>query len=243
MDEATLQRIKGALSNAKRVVFLGGAGVSTASGIPDFRSTNGLYSRKREDGRSYEDLLSIDYFEEDPKGFYDFYWSTMVVPSAKPNPAHLALTEYQKRHHLAILTQNIDGLHQMAGSSNVYEFHGSTYRYACRKCGKKFTLDELDRHGVPICPSCGGIIKPEVVLYGEALPSDALYGGIEEVRGADVMIVAGTSLRVYPFASVPNYFRGRLSVLINAEPTPSDAMFDIVLHEDLVAAITEILHE
>ena len=241
MDKETLQRIRSALSSAKRVVFLGGAGVSVASGIPDFRSANGLYSRKRDDGRSYEELLSIDYFEEDPKGFYDFYWSTMVCPDAKPNPAHLALAEYEKDHHIAVLTQNIDGLHQKAGSKNVYEFHGSTYHYACLKCGKKFILDELSGSGVPVCPRCGGLIKPSVVLYGEALPYDALSGGMDEVSQADVMIVAGTSLTVYPFASMPRYFRGRLSVLINAQPTPLDSMFDIVLHEDLTKAIPEIL--
>jgi len=241
MNAETLARIKDALSRAKKVVFLGGAGVSVASGIPDFRSPNGLYNQKRADGRSYEELLSHDYFMEDPKGFYEFYWASMVNPAAKPNLAHRALAEYERNHDLAILTQNIDGLHQLAGSKRVHEIHGSVQSYHCLRCNHKFDLSELKKDGVPVCPHCGGLIKPDVVLYGEGLPEQAVFDGLSDVQHADVMIVGGTSLTVYPFASFPQYFRGALSVLINAQPTPMDSLFDIVIREDIGTTLERIL--
>ena len=241
MTDSERARIKEALEGARSVVFLGGAGVSVASGIPDFRSPNGLYNKKRADGMRYEDLLSSDYFYDNPKGFYEFYWAEMVAPNAKPNAAHLALAEYEKNHRLAILTQNIDGLHTLAGSKKVYELHGSVQRYRCLKCGKRYDLSSLTPKGVPTCPECGGLIKPEVVLYGEGLPQLEFELGMEAVASADVMIVAGTSLRVYPFASIPSLFRGKLSILINNEPTPLDREFDIVLHEDCTRVLPEIL--
>lgn len=241
MDEQTRNRIRAA-RDLGPVVFLGGAGVSVASGIPDFRSPNGLYSKKRADGRSYEELLSHDYFFEDPKGFYEFYWDNMVNTSAKPNRAHLALAQYERQGHpIAVVTQNIDGLHQKAGSKKVYEIHGSTQHYHCVRCNRPFELEELNPHGLPVCPDCGSVIKPDVVLYGEGLPEDAVYGAIEHITKAKLMIVGGTSLRVYPFAALPQYFRGSLSVLINAEPTPLDRDFDIVLREDIGQALEEIL--
>ena len=241
MTDSQLTRIKEALRTSRKVVFLGGAGVSVASGIPDFRSPNGLYNKKRADGMRYEDLLSSDYFYADPKGFYDFYWAEMVLPDARPNPAHLALAEYERGHDLSILTQNIDGLHTLAGSKKVYELHGSVQRYRCLKCHRHYDLSRLSRSGVPTCPECGGLIKPEVVLYGEGLPQADFELGMEAVAQADVMIVAGTSLRVYPFAAIPGIFRGKLSVLINVEPTPLDGDFDIVLHEDCSRVLPEIL--
>lgn len=241
MENEVKERIRQALSVAKRVVFLGGAGVSVASGIPDFRSPNGLYSTRRADGLSYEELLSHDYFFHDPKGFYDFYWSSMVNLEAKPNLAHKALVEYEKHHDLAILTQNIDGLHQLAGSKRVYELHGSTLSYHCIRCDQHFDRDELNHTGVPMCPHCGGLIKPDVTLYGESLPEEAFMEGIAAVNAADVMIVGGTSLRVYPFAGIVRYFHGRLSVLINAEPTPLDEDFDIVIREDIGKTLSEVL--
>ena len=242
MTDAQRVRIKEALRNARRVVFLGGAGVSVASGIPDFRSPNGLYNKKRADGMRYEDLLSSDYFFSDPKGFYTFYWEEMVAPNARPNAAHLALAEYEKKHDIAILTQNIDGLHTLAGSKKVYELHGSVQRYRCLKCHRHYDLTELTPKGVPTC-DCGGLIKPEVVLYGEALPQRDFELGMEAVASADVMIVAGTSLRVYPFAAIPGMFRGKLSILINNEATPLDRDFDVVLHEDCTQVLPEILAE
>lgn len=241
MNEETKQRIRSALKEAHRVVFLGGAGVSVASGIPDFRSPNGLYSKKRADGMRYEDLLSHDYFMRDPEGFYEFYWSNMVNLEAKPNKAHLALARYEKDHVLDILTQNIDGLHQKAGSTRVHEIHGSTAHYHCLNCGKAYELDELRPSGVPVCPRCGSIIKPDVVLYGEGLPEEAVYQGLAAVEKAEVMIVGGTSLNVYPFARFPMYFRGKLSVLINREATPLDSDFDVVLHEDIGKTLEELL--
>ncbi len=241
MDNETKARIHKALESGP-LVFLGGAGVSVASGIPDFRSPKGLYSQKRSDGRSYEELLSSDYFFEDPKGFYDFYWASMVNLSAKPNKAHLALAEYERRGNpIAIATQNIDGLHQDAGSTEVYEIHGTTKRYHCLKCHHSFSLKDLTYGVLPVCPHCGGLIKPDVVLYGEGLPEADVYGALDRIRQANVMIVGGTSLTVYPFASFPRYFRGSLSILINAQPTPLDGEFDIVLREDIGTALEEIL--
>lgn len=241
MEKETLNRIRTAIASSKRVAFLGGAGVSVASGIPDFRSPGGLYSQKRADGMSYEELLSSDYFYADPKGFYEFYWSSMVNPKAKPNKAHLALAHFEEHHHIAVLTQNIDGLHQLAGSKNVYELHGSVQRYHCLKCHERFALSDIRPEGVPVCPSCGGMLKPDVVLYGEALPYEELTQGVDEVAKADVLIVGGTSLRVYPVASIPQYFRGNLSILINAEPTPFDREFDVVSHEDIGETLEAIL--
>lgn len=243
MDKLLLIELRETIHNASRVVFLGGAGVSVASGIPDFRSPNGLYNRKRADGLRYEELLSSDYFFSHTKGFYEFYWQDMVDPSAKPNKAHYALAEFEKHHKLSILTQNIDGLHQLAGSKTVYELHGSVQRYRCLRCGEHFTLEDIPHQGVPICPKCGGTIKPEVVLYGEGLPMDEFYQGIDDVQKADVMIVGGTSLRVYPFAAIPREFAGKLSILINNETTPLDEDFDVVIHEDIGETLEALLKE
>ena len=243
MDQSTIDRIKAALKEAKHVVFLGGAGLSVASGIPDFRSPNGLYNKKRDDGMSYEELLSSDYFFRSPRGFYEFYWDEMVNFDAKPNKAHIALAEYERNHDLSILTQNIDGLHQKAGSQKVYEIHGSVQRYSCIRCGAHFSLDDIPHKGTPICPHCDGLIKPDVVLYGEGLPEEACYRGLQAVEQADVMIVGGTSLRVYPFASFPHYFKGTLSVLINNEKTPLDDEFDIVIYEDIGDSLELLLSE
>ena len=219
MDKNTLDKIRLHLQKARHVVFLGGAGLSVASGIPDFRSPNGLYNKKREDGMRYEDLLSSDYFFSSPKGFYDFYWEEMVCPSAKPNKAHLALAEYEKHHSLAILTQNIDGLHQLAGSKEVYEIHGSALRNYCMKCGKTYPSDYIfeSREPVPHC-TCGGVIRPDITLYEEMLPEDAVEHAVRAISDADMMIIAGTSLTVYPAASFIDYFRGRRLAILNREP-------------------------
>ncbi len=242
MDEETLGELRKLVKDAKRIVFLGGAGVSTASGIPDFRSPEGLYNVRSKYGRPYEEMLSLSFFEEDPETFYDFYWSTMVSFSAKPNLAHLALADFEKRHpnKLTIITQNIDGLHQKAGSKRVLEIHGSTASYTCPTCGKRYALDEIKHHGVPRC-SCGGVIKPDVVLYEEALPEDAFLGAMNATRFANLLIVGGTSLRVQPAAMLPGYFSGGKSVLINAEPTPLDDRFDYVLRDDVGQALSAIL--
>ncbi len=214
------EELKKILDGGKRMVFFGGAGVSTESGVPDFRSANGLYNAKTNYGRSPEEMLSIDFFEEDPVTFYDYYKKNLIATWAKPNKAHLALARLEAEGKLAaVVTQNIDGLHQAAGSKRVYELHGSVHRNRCRWCGKKFSLDYvLDeancREGVPYC-DCGGMIKPEVVLYGEMLDDDCIRGAVNAIREADVLIIGGTSLAVYPAAGFVNYFSGDHLVVIN----------------------------
>ncbi|MBR6311617.1 MAG: NAD-dependent protein deacylase [Oscillospiraceae bacterium] len=214
------EELKKILDGGKRMVFFGGAGVSTESGVPDFRSANGLYNAKTNYGRSPEEMLSIDFFEEDPVTFYDYYKKNLIATWAKPNKAHLALARLEADGKLAaVVTQNIDGLHQAAGSKRVYELHGSVHRNRCRWCGKQFPLDYvLDeancREGVPYC-ECGGMIKPEVVLYGEMLDDDCIRGAVNAIREADVLIIGGTSLAVYPAAGFVNYFSGDHLVVIN----------------------------
>ncbi len=242
MDKKTLARIRQIVRDARYVVFLGGAGVSTGSGIPDFRSPQGIYHVRSKYGVPYEEMLSHEYFYEHPETFYEFYWETMVAPNAKPNRAHYALAHYeQKGHNIAVVTQNIDGLHQEAGSKIVLEVHGSTKRYFCPVCGRKFKLEELTPHGVPHCPDCGSIIKPDVVLYEEGLPEDVLMMAVGAAQRADVMLVGGTSLNVYPIAGLPRYFYGDKLILINKEPTPYDSQFDYVIHEDIGEVLEKIL--
>jgi len=237
-----LETIRHEIQEAKRLVFLGGAGVSTASGIPDFRSPKGLYQVRSKYGEPYEVMLSHSYFEAHPDTFYDFYWSTMVYRNAKPNRAHLALANYEaKGHYVAILTQNIDGLHQKAGSKRVYELHGSTQRYHCVECGAHYSLDELTPIGVPHCRNCGGILKPDVALYEEPLDEDCLEGAVNEMRFANFLIVGGTSLNVYPAAALPESMLGGKKLLINLEPTPLDRSFDYVWHEDIGTALEKLL--
>lgn len=234
-------KIKKAIKEARQIVFLGGAGVSTASGIPDFRSPQGIYNVQSKYGVPYEVMLSHSYFVTHTETFYGFYWKQMVAKGAKPNAAHLALANYEKAHHnLVILTQNIDGLHQDAGSRVVYELHGSTRRYFCQECGKAYTLDQLETTGVPHC-SCGGVLKPDVVLYEEPLDEDLLMKSVEALRYSDVLIVGGTSLNVYPAAGLINYFMGATSVIINKEATPQDRFFDYVIHDDIGTILTELL--
>lgn len=244
MDPESLLEIRKAIKEAKRVVFLGGAGVSTASGISDFRSPQGLYGVQSKYGRTYEEMLSLSFFQSDPETFYDFYFSTMVFPDAKPNEAHLALADFERRYgnKLTIITQNIDGLHQKAGSKRVLEIHGSTASYSCRSCAKRYASDQIRHSGIPKC-SCGGILKPDVVLYGEPLPGEVFLSAINATKLANVLLVAGTSLLVQPAAMLPDYFSGGLSVLINAEPTPLDDRFDYLIREDAGLALRAILGE
>lgn len=237
-----LSEIKKIIKDAQRIVFLGGAGVSTGSGIPDFRSPQGLYNIQNKYGVSYEEMLSHTYFYERMDNFYEFYWDTMVQREAKPNRAHLALAKYEKSgKYISILTQNIDGLHQDAGSRRVYELHGSVRRYYCEDCMKLVKLDELDGIGIPHCPKCGGILKPDVVLYEEPLAQAVIEGAIIEMKLANVLIVGGTSLNVYPAAGLIYDFGGSTSILINKEPTPLDSRFDYVIRGDIGEALEEIL--
>ena len=210
----TVEEYKERLQKAKNIVFFGGAGVSTESGIPDFRSVDGLYNQKYR--FPPETMLSADFFYAHTDEFYRFYFDKMIYTDAKPNAAHVKLAEWEKEGKLkAVVTQNIDGLHQMAGSKTVYELHGSVHRNRCIHCGKKFTLDELlkQKPHIPRC-GCGGVIKPEVVLYGEGLPERTVAGAIEAIASADMLIVGGTSLAVYPAAGFIEYFNGSPDNLI-----------------------------
>ncbi|MCQ2772124.1 MAG: NAD-dependent protein deacylase [Bacilli bacterium] len=237
-----LSKIKEIVKKADRIVFLGGAGVSTASGIPDFRSPEGLYNIRNNYGVSYEEMLSHTYFYEHMDQFYEFYWNTMVAKNALPNKAHKALAKFENSgKFISILTQNIDGLHQDAGSKRVYELHGSVRRYYCEDCMKFHKLDDIKQNGIPHCSKCGGILKPDVVLYEEPLTQAVIEGAIIEMKLADVLIVGGTSLNVYPAAGLIYDFGGSTSILINKEPTPMDARFDYVIRGDIGEVLEELL--
>lgn len=214
-------------------VFFGGAGVSTESGIPDFRSPDGLYSQKYD--VPPETILSHTYFIRHTDKFYEFYRDKMIIDdSIKPNEAHLKLSELEKKGLLdAVITQNIDGLHYMAGSKRVYELHGSIHRNHCMKCGKAYSLDYIkNSESIPHC-TCGGIIKPDVVLYEEGLDEECVDGALSAIANADVMIVAGTSLTVYPAAGMLRYFKGSKLILINLAETPFDDKADLVIRDKI----------
>lgn len=213
-----IEELQVLINSANHIVFFGGAGVSTESGIPDFRSKDGLYKLKSKYGRPYEEMLSHDYFYEDTKTFYKFYKEFMIT-DAKPNKAHDFLAKLEKKKDVTIITQNIDGLHQVAGSTKVIELHGSIHRNYCTKCGRFYSLKEMLSLGeIPICPYCKGIIKPDVTLYQEMLSEEAIEKAINALRKADLLIVAGTSLKVYPANGLINYYRGNRIVVINKEP-------------------------
>lgn len=221
------------IAESDRIVFFGGAGVSTESGIPDFRSVDGLYHQKYD--YPPETILSHTFWETHPEEFYRFYRDKLIVRGAKPNAAHLRLAKLEREGKLkAVITQNIDGLHQAAGSQKVYELHGSTLRNYCVNCGAFYGVDFIaNSTGVPRCPKCGGIVKPDVVLYEESLDEQTIAGSVKAIRSADMLIVAGTSLTVYPAAGLINYYRGSRLVLINRDETPYDDRADLVLHESL----------
>ncbi|HEY8445209.1 MAG TPA: NAD-dependent protein deacylase [Bacilli bacterium] len=234
-----MKSLKEIIEESKYIVFFGGAGVSTASNIPDFRSQDGLYNLKYK--YPPEEIISHSFFMEHTVEFYQFYKDKMVYPDAKPNIAHIKLAELEKKGKLkAIITQNIDNLHQLAGSKNVIELHGNIYRNYCMKCHKEYDIDYiLNSEGVPKC-QCGGIIKPDVVLYEEILSQESLANAINEIRKSDTLIVAGTSLTVYPAASLIRYFIGQNLVIINKEKTPFDAYADLVIHEPIEKVFSEI---
>jgi NAD-dependent deacetylase len=218
MVEALEKRI----AKSSRIVFFGGAGVSTESGIPDFRSVDGLYHQKY--AWPPETILSHTFWEEKPEEFYRFYRDKLIVRGAKPNAAHLRLARLEAQGKLnAVVTQNIDGLHQAAGSKTVYELHGSTLRNYCTRCGKFYDVDFIaNSTGVPRCTACGGIVKPDVVLYEEGLDEQTITNAVMAIRQADMLIVGGTSLVVYPAAGLIRYFRGDELVVINMQPTAAD---------------------
>lgn len=228
MDEKQRQ-LQQWIDESNNIVFFGGAGVSTESGIPDFRSVDGLYNMHYK--YPPETIISRSFFDADPEEFYRFYRDKMLWPEAKPNAAHLKLAELERAGKLqAVVTQNIDGLHQAAGSVTVYELHGSVRRNYCMKCHQFYDLDFLSQgEGVPRCPACGGMIKPDVVLYEEGLDQETLEAAVLAISRAEVLIIGGTSLAVYPAAGLINYYRGDRLVLINKSPTPYDRRANLIL--------------
>ena len=230
------------IGSSPRTVFFGGAGVSTESGIPDFRSENGIFKALEKYGRTPEVLLSHTFFELRPDVFFRYYRENLLVTDVEPNPAHRALAELEKRGKLsAVITQNIDGLHQKAGSRRVLELHGSIWRNYCTDCGKFYDVETIKRtDGVPRC-ECGGIIRPDVVLYEEQLPWDVFEKAEDEVRNASLMIVGGTSLAVYPAAGLLHYFHGDHLVLINRSETPYDSNADLVIREPIGEVFSDLI--
>ena len=222
------------IMNSPRSIFFGGAGVSTESGIPDFRSENGIFKALEKYGRSPETLLSHTFFELRPDVFFRYYRENLLVTDAEPNGAHYGLAELERRGKLsAVVTQNIDGLHQKAGSRRVLELHGSIWRNRCVRCGKAYGIEALqETEGIPRC-GCGGVIRPDVVLYEEGLPMEIWEEAENEVRAASLLIVGGTSLAVYPAAGLLNLFGGDHLVLINKTATPYDSMADLVIREPI----------
>lgn len=221
------------ISESRRMVFFGGAGVSTESGIKDFRSADGLYHEQYD--YPPETMLSHSFFLKHPEEFYRFYRDKLICRGVQPNAAHRKLAELERAGKLrAVVTQNIDGLHQAAGSRTVWELHGSTHRNHCMKCRRPFGLDVVDQaEGVPYCPHCGGMIRPDVVLYEEALDEDVVESAVRAMEEADLLLVGGTSLVVYPAAGLIRYYRGNRLVLINRDPTPYDRQADLVIHDSI----------
>ena len=232
MDEK-IRRLKEIVDNTDNLVFFGGAGVSTESGIPDFRSTDGLYNMKYK--YPPETIVSHTFFVRRTEEFYEFYKDKMMALDAKPNKAHYKLAQWEQEGKCrAVVTQNIDGLHQMAGSKKVLELHGSIHRNYCTKCGKFFDAAYVkNSEGVPRCDACGGLVKPDVVLYEESLDSQTISDAVYAISHADVLIIGGTSLAVYPAAGMIDYFRGSHLVLINRSSTPMDSQADLIINDSI----------
>lgn len=243
MDDK-IKKLSEIIKNSNNIVFFGGAGVSTESGIPDFRSANGLWSEKLKINLTPEQLVSHTMFIKYPEEFFKFYKEKLIYPNAKPNAAHIALAKLEKMGKLkAIVTQNIDGLHQLAGSKNVYELHGSVLRNYCMNChafyDEKFILESK---GIPTCTKCGGIVKPDVVLYEEGLDNDIINGAVRAISQADTLIIGGTSLVVYPAAGLIDYFRGKNLILINKSSTSADNKADLVIHNAIGKVLEEVIN-
>ena len=234
-----IQKLKETIENAKSIVFFGGAGVSTESGIPDFRSADGLYN----ESGNYppETILSYTFFISRTEDFYKFYRSKMIFPNAKPNAAHLKLAQWENEGKLrAVVTQNIDGLHSAAGSKNVFELHGSVYRNYCMDCHKFFGLPAvMSGDGIPKCDACGGTIKPDVVLYEEALDEKVIEGAVKAIRAADVFIIGGTSLNVYPAAGLANYYKGSKLIIINKSALADRAAY-ISISDGIAKVLSQV---
>ena len=235
-----IEKLQEIIDASDNIVFFGGAGVSTESGIPDFRSESGIFKSLEKYGDTPERLVSHSYYLEHTEEFFSYYKDCLIFPEAEPNSAHYTLARLEKEGKLkAIITQNIDGLHQKAGSKNVLELHGSVYRNYCEICKKEYNLDFiLESEGIPHC-TCGGIIKPDVVLYEEGLNPEILNGSIKSLRKADVLIIGGTSLGVYPAAGLIHEFTGDKIVLINKSVTPADKTADLVIREPIAQVLKE----
>ena len=238
------EALKKIIDNSRRIVFFGGAGVSTASGIPDFRSENGLYSSEFK-GLSPETILSASFFALHTDVFYDFYRRYMLYPDARPNIVHRWLYELERQDKLrGVVTQNIDGLHKAAGNKRVYELHGSVHENYCIDCEASYPMSKIiDSEGVPRCDKCGGLIKPWVVLYGEALDKYTCIGASREIAFADTLIVAGTSLNVEPAASFIDGFSGRNLIVINKDPTPADKKATLLIRGDVSTIISQFFND
>ncbi|MFZ1382073.1 MAG: NAD-dependent protein deacylase [Scrofimicrobium sp.] len=238
-----MSALRDIVDSSSRIVFFGGAGVSTESGIPDFRSAGGLYNGASGGSYTPEEMLSRTFFDAHTDEFFDYYRTNLVHADAKPNQAHLALMTLERKGKLsAVITQNIDGLHTMAGSKRVLELHGSIYRNTCMECGARYGLEKiLDSIGIPRCDLCGGIVKPDVVLYEEALGNDVINQSVEELARADTLIVGGTSLAVYPAAGLIRAFQGDELILINRDSTPYDAMATLVIHNPIGETLAEFI--
>ena len=240
-----IEKLTQILRDSNNIVFFGGAGCSCESGIPDFRSASGLWNEKLKINLTPEQLVSHTMFMKYPKEFFEFYRDKLIYPDAKPNAAHIALAKLEEMGKLkAVVTQNIDGLHQAAGSKHVYELHGSVLRNYCVKChafyDEKFILESK---GVPTCTKCGGNVKPDVVLYEEGLDDNVLRGAIAAISKADTLIIGGTSLVVYPAAGLINYFRGKNLVLINKSSTSADNKADLVIHDSIGKVLSEAINK
>ena len=239
--EEKIKKLADILRDSDNIVFFGGAGISTASGIPDFRSSDGLYSKKLNRHFTPEQAVSHTFFVQYPEDFFEFYKENLIYPDAKPSGCHIALAKLEEMGKLkAVVTQNIDGLHQAAGSKVVYELHGSVLRNFCQSCGEFY--DEkfiLGCEGVPKCAKCGGVVKPDVVLYEEGLDDDVISGAVNAISRADTLIIGGTSLVVYPAAGLINYFRGSNLILINKTPTSADSRADLVINDDIARVMMD----
>jgi len=238
MNENIL-KLKALVEKSDNIVFFGGAGVSTESGIPDFRSVDGLYNQKWK--YPPETILSRSFFDRDPAEYYRFHREKLVIDGVAPNRAHLKLAQLEQEGKLrAVITQNIDGLHQSAGSKNVLELHGSILRAYCSRCRKIHPAERINHgEGLPLC-TCGGIIRPDIVLYEEALDNDIVSQAIHYIRNADILIIGGTSLNVYPAAGLINYYKGTKLVLVNLSETPYDDMADLIIHEKIGDVFSQI---
>lgn len=234
-------QLKEIIDGSDNIVFFGGAGVSTESGVPDFRSVDGLYNQEYD--YPPETILSHTFFRHKTEEFYRFYRNKMIFPEAKPNKAHIALAKLEEMGKLkAVVTQNIDGLHQAAGSKEVYELHGSVLRNYCENCGKFFSLEDLmELRGVPKC-ECGGIVKPDVVLYEEGLDQTIIQKSVRAIANAEVLIIGGTSLAVYPAAGLIDYYRGNKLILINKSATSRDSRADLIINEPIGQVLSQVVN-